>query len=191
MKREFLRGLGVADEHIQQILDEHHDALKQYKDKAESSESLQAELDTAKEELKNRDTQISQLEQSVGSNEELQNELEKYKQANSEFENKLKQTQLNNAIKVEAMKQGVVDSDAFIKLIDTSSISQKDDGTIEGLDTLFESTKDTMPYMFTQQRVGTTPPEGSNPALSKQDIMSIKDPRERQQKIKENINLFK
>ena len=47
MKREFLRGLGVEEEHIQKILDEYHDNLKEYKDSANKASDLQAELDIA------------------------------------------------------------------------------------------------------------------------------------------------
>ena len=59
MKREFLRGLGLEEETVQKIVDEHHDTLRDFKNKAEKTESLQEQLDKANKELDNRDKHSS------------------------------------------------------------------------------------------------------------------------------------
>ena len=61
MKREFLRGLGVEEDAIKKIIDEHHEGLQSYKEKAEKVNSIKEQLDTANEEIKNRDNQIEEL----------------------------------------------------------------------------------------------------------------------------------
>lgn len=68
MKREFLRGLGVEEEHIKKILDEHHDSVREYREKADKVDSLQNELETANNEIKERDNQIIQLQEQSGDN---------------------------------------------------------------------------------------------------------------------------
>lgn len=101
MKREFLRGLGVDEEHIPKILDEHHDSLKEYKDSANKVADLKAELDTANEELSKRDAQIKELKDATPDNDELQKQLDEYKANNEKYEQELQSTRLNNAIKLE------------------------------------------------------------------------------------------
>lgn len=190
MKREFLRGLGVSDEHIQAILDEHHDSLRQYKEKAESADSLQAQLDTASAELKSRGEQIEQLQSSVGNNDELKQELENMKAANAEYEDKLKKTQLNNAIKLAVAKEAN-DANDVLTLLNKDQLELSEDGTVKGLEDAINTLKESKPYLFTPVKPkGYTPPEGGNPRLSKQEIMNIKDPAERQKLIKENIQIF-
>ena len=79
MKREFLRGLNVDEEAIPKIIDEHHESLRQFKDKADKVDSLQEQLDTANKEISNRDNQIKDLQAKAGDNEELNNKLEEIK----------------------------------------------------------------------------------------------------------------
>lgn len=68
MKREFLRGLGLEEETVQKIIDEHHDSLRDYKN---NEESLNEQLDAANTEISNRDQQIQELQDKVGDNEGL------------------------------------------------------------------------------------------------------------------------
>ena len=51
-EKRILRGLGVEEDAIQKIIDEHHEGLQSYKEKAEKVDSLKEQLDTANEEIK-------------------------------------------------------------------------------------------------------------------------------------------
>lgn len=192
MNREFLRGLGVTEDIIPNIINQHHDAMRPLKEKSDKADELQAQVDTLNAELTNRDTQLEQLQAKAKDNEELNAELEKYKQINAEKDSEMQQLQLNNVIKVEAIKQGVVDADAFLKLADTSKVKCNDDGTFDGLTELFTDTKESMPYMYNVAKpTGITPPKGGqSQTMTKEKIMSISNAEERHKAIKENMHLF-
>lgn len=192
MNREFLRGLGVTEDIIPQIINQHHDALRPLREKADKADELQQTVDGLNEELKNRDTQLNALQEKAKDNEDLNAELEKYKQQNEQKTTEIKQLQLNNAIKVEALKHNVVDADAFIKLVDTSKVKLNEDGTFEGLDSLITESTEKMPYLFTDTKpLGKPLPVGGQPqAMTKEQIMAVSDTAERQKLIRENMNLF-
>ncbi|WP_353422496.1 phage scaffolding protein [Staphylococcus delphini] len=162
MKREFLRGLGLEEETVQKVIDEHHDSLREYKDKAEKVESLQEQLDTANAELSNRDEQITELQSKVGDNEELKQELQDYKDKNAEYDERLKELQLNNAIKLSVAKDAN-DADDILAFIKKDALELQEDGTVKGLDEAVKSLKESKPYLFAEQKpTGRTPNEGGN-----------------------------
>lgn len=191
MKREFLRGLGVDEEHIPKILDEHHDSLKEYKDSANKVADLKAELDTANEELSKRDAQIKELKDATPDNDELQKQLDEYKANNEKYEQELQSTRLNNAIKL-AVAKDANDPDDVLQLLDKSDL-ELDGDTVKGLDDKITALRESKPYLFEQPKgkTGRTPSNGDAPqSMTKEQIMGMTDPIARQKAIKENMNLF-
>ena len=191
MKREFLRGLGVEEEHIQKILDEHHDSLKEYKDSANKVNALTEELETANDELAKRDAQIKELKDATPDNEELQKQLDEYKANNEKYEQELQSTRLNTAIKLAVAKDANDPSDV-LALLDKDGL-ELDGNTVKGLDEKLEVLRENKPYLFEQPKgkTGRTPTEGDAPqSMTKEQIMGMNDPIARQKAIKENMNLF-
>lgn len=163
MKREFLRGLGVEEDAIQKIIDEHHEGLQSYKEKAEKVDSLKEQLDTANEEIKNRDNQIEELKNNVGDNDELKQELEKYKEQNANYDQKLKDVQLNKAIEVSLAKEKAIKPEQVIKLIDKDNLEVDDNGNVKGLDDYMNEFKKENEHLFEQSKPsGRTPDDGKN-----------------------------
>lgn len=164
MKREFLRGLGVEEDAIQKIIDEHHEGLQSYKEKAEKVESIKEQLDTANEEIKNRDNQIEELKNNVGDNDELKQELEKYKEQNANYDQKLKDVQLNKAIEVSLAKEKAIKPEQVIKLIDKDNLEVDDNGDVKGLDDYMSEFKKENEHLFEQSKPsGRTPDDGGTP----------------------------
>lgn len=191
MKREFLRGLGIDEEHIPKILDEHHDGVREYKDSANKVTDLEAQLQTANDELSKRDTQIEDLKASTTGNEELQKQLDEFKTTNANYEEELKRTKLDNAIKL-AVAKDANDPNDVLTLLDKEGL-ELDGDTVKGLDDKLTALRESKAYLFEQPKgkTGRTPADGNPPqALSKDQIMGIKDPQERQKAIRENMNLF-
>lgn len=191
MKREFLRGLGVDEEHIPKILDEHHDSLKEYKDSANKVNALTEELETANNELAKRDEQIKELKDATPDNEELQKQLDEYKANNEKYEQELQSTRLNTAIKLAVAKDANDPSDV-LALLDKDGL-ELDGNTVKGLDEKLEVLRENKPYLFEQPKgkTGRTPTEGDAPqSMTKEQIMGMNDPIARQKAIKENMNLF-
>ena len=54
-----------------------------------------------------------------------------------------------------ALREGLVDLDG-LKLLDLSKITQKDDGTFEGVDEVFKAAREAKPYLFGEKVTTTT-----------------------------------
>lgn len=163
MKREFLRGLGLEEETVQKIVDEHHDTLRDFKNKAEKTESLQEQLDKANKELTNRDNQITELQKAKdGDNQELKDKLSNYKKENAQYQAEMKQLKLNNAVKL-AVAKDANDADDILAFINKDELELQDDGNVKGLDKAIESLKESKPYLFAESKPsGRTPDDGKN-----------------------------
>lgn len=163
MKREFLRGLGLEEETVQKIVDEHHDTLREFKNKAEKTESLQEQLDKANEELTNRDNQITELQKAKdGDNQELKDKLSNYKKENAQYQAEMKQLKLNNAVKL-AVAKDANDADDILAFINKDELELQDDGKVKGLDKAIESLKESKPYLFAESKPsGRTPDDGKS-----------------------------
>ena len=163
MKREFLRGLGLEEETVQKIVDEHHDTLRDFKNKAEKTESLQEQLDKANEELDNRDKQITDLQKAKdGDNQELKDKLANYEKENAQYKADMKDLKLNNAVKL-AVAKDANDADDILAFINKDELELQDDGNVKGLDKAIESLKESKPYLFAESKPsGRTPDDGKN-----------------------------
>ncbi|MDM8326717.1 phage scaffolding protein [Staphylococcus felis] len=163
MKREFLRGLGLEEETVQKIIDEHHDTLRDFKDKAEKVESLKEQLDKANKELDNRDKQITDLQKAKdGDNQELKDKLEQYKQSNAQYEADMKELKLNNAVKLAVAKEAN-DANDILAFINKDELELQEDGEVKGLKEAVESLRQSKPYLFVETKpTGNTPKEGES-----------------------------
>ncbi|WP_240921835.1 phage scaffolding protein [Jeotgalicoccus sp. S0W5] len=188
MQREFLRGLGLEEETVTKVINEHHNNIAEMEKKAND---YKAELDSANDELKNRDEQIEDLKKSTTNNEDLQKQLDEYKANNEKYEQELQSTRLNNAIKL-AVAKDANDPDDVLALLDKSDL-ELDGDTVKGLDDKITALRESKPYLFEQPKgkTGRTPQDGNPPqSMTKEQIMGMTDPIARQKAIKENMNLF-
>lgn len=161
MKREFLRGLGLEEETVQKIVDEHHDALRDLKSEAKKAESLQEQLDKANKELENRDKQITDLQKAKdGDNQELKDKLDQYKQENAQYQADMKELKLNNAIKL-AVAKDANDANDVLLMLDKSNLELQEDGNVKGLEDAVKALQDSKPYLFADNKAtGRTPNDG-------------------------------
>ncbi|UEX89695.1 phage scaffolding protein [Staphylococcus ratti] len=163
MKREFLRGLGLEEETVQKIVDEHHDTLRDLKSEAKKVESLKEQLEKANKELENRDKQITDLQKAKdGDNQELKDKLNQYKQENAQYQADMKELKLNNAIKLAVAKEAN-DANDVLLMLDKSNLELQEDGTVKGLDDAVKGLQESKPYLFAEQKpTGRTPNEGES-----------------------------
>jgi hypothetical protein len=75
---------------------------------------------------------------------------------------------LRSELKAAALKAGMIDLDG-LKLADLSKVTLKDDGTVDGADTMLEEMKKSKPYLFgsTQNSSNPSKPPASNPPSAK------------------------
>lgn len=163
MKREFLEGLGLSKEVIDQVMDENGKDINKTKS---DYEDIKTQLETANNTIKERDTQIEGLKKVDG--EALQAEITKLqnenKDAASKYENDLKELKLNNAIKL-AINDKVFNEDMAAGLFDKSKLVLGDDGKVIGIDEQLENIKKDNAFLFKTGKVETpyNPTNGTNP----------------------------
>lgn len=151
MKREFLEGLGLEKEVINQIMDENGKDINKAKG---DFEDLKSQLATATETIKERDKQIEKLKEVDG--EKLKEEITKLQKLNKEAEKKylddLKELKLNNAIKL-AIHDKVFNEDMAAGLFDKSKLILNDDGSVIGIDEQYENIKKDNAFLFKTNEV--------------------------------------
>lgn len=163
MKRKFLEDLGLDKSIVDQIMQENGNDIN----KAKSDyEDIKVQLETARNTIKERDTQIENLKQVDG--EALQAEITKLQKENKEatdkYTNDLKELRLNNAIKL-AINDKVFNEDIAASLFDKSKLVLDDDGKVIGIDEQLENIKKENAFLFKTGKVETpyNPIGGNNP----------------------------
>ena len=89
-------------------------------------------------------------------------------------------------------EMGFIDADVAFQLMDKTNVKVDEAGTATGIKEALEALKTAKPFLVSQQPGGAWGQKqgGNSPALTKADIMKIKDPVERQNKIAQNLALF-
>ena len=129
------------------------------KEKFDASETTVTDL---RKQLADRDKAIAALKQSAGDNETLTKQLgdlqTKYKTDTEALQSRISQNALNAALDLGITKAKGKNSKAVKALLDTSKLSLKDDGTVDGLDAALDTLKKSDAYLFDQVE---TKPEGN------------------------------
>ena len=192
--RKFLTALGIEADKIDEIITAHTetvDALKTERDKfkvdAEKLPVVQKELDD--------------LKTSTADYEDLKKKYADEHQAFEDFKKDIETTNNLNKVK-DAYKALLVANnvdnkrlDTILKVTDLSSKTLNKDGKFDDEKSIVDAIKSEWgDFIVTTESKGAkveTPPTNSgSKALSKEEIMKIKDSAERQKAIAENIDLF-
>ena len=138
MKREFLEGLGLSKEQIDQIMDQNGQDIEEFRTNANNerlrADGLQAQLDTLTTDLTNARNDASTLR-------DVQARLDA---ANA----KVKSYQRNESILGALGAFKPKDAKMLVKLLDDEKITIADDGTISGLNEQVEALKASSAYLF-------------------------------------------
>lgn len=194
LTRKMLKAMGIEDEKVEQIIEAHTETVTALKDErdafkadAEKLPAVQKELDELKATDNKEDTYKVKYDA-------LKEEFEGFKKEQSEKELRVKKEQ---AYKVLLQEAGVSEKrvDAVLKVSDIDSLEFNEDGSVKDADNLKKGIEaeweDFIVRKETQGTQTSTPPQGSGKVYkTKEEIMSIKDTRERQQAISENHELF-
>ena len=190
LTRSFLKGMGLTDEQVGAIIEEHTtvtDALKKqrddYKNDAEKLAKVQKELDD--------------LKANGGDWEKKYNDehkaFEDFKKDTAEKEISAKIRTAYRAL-LKENNVGEKHIESILKVTDFSKIKLDKEGKLENSEKLAESIKsDWDGFITTTESKGAnveTPPSGSKGKMTKEEIMKIKDTTERQKAIAENHELF-
>lgn len=84
----------------------------------------------------------------------------------SEWKSKYERSLINNALIQEAVKAGAIDTDAVIKLADTSKLQIGEDGLVEGISDVISALKAEKEYLFNKQNQTVGNPSAPSAANS-------------------------
>lgn len=95
-------------------------------------------------------------------------------------------------VKTLCAEMGFIDADVAFQLMEKANVKVDEAGKVTGVKEALEALKTAKPFLASQQTGGAWGQKqgGNAPALTKADIMKIKDPVERQNKIAQNLALF-
>lgn len=193
LSRKFLKGMGLTEEQVESIIEEHSatvSAIKDdrdaYKESAEKLKETEKALAEATKKLESDDSH-EKLEK-------LQKEYEDYKKSVSEKELK---SAKEKALKKILKDAGIPDkwTDRASKSVSLEEIKMNEKGEPEDNKELVERIKtewaDVIGKVETQGANVSNPPSNDGKGTTtKEDIMKIKDTNERQKAILENRELF-
>lgn len=191
LTRKFLREKGIEDETvIQEIIDAHMETVTPLKAYRGEAERLTGELSTAQEQLKEANRKL----ESAGKDDYK----EKYEALVKENQQKEVRTAKEAALKGLLGELGISEKgqSLALKYTNLDTVELDSAGKLANGAAVKEAVlADWGDYKETRNQTGAdvkNPPNGSGgkPTLTRDQIMDIKDPVERQTAIAENITLF-
>lgn len=120
-------------------------------------------------------------------------EFEKLKQENESFKQEQSKSALRKEARTQLTDKGLVVNDDIINLVTQGTTAEE---VKDAIDNVAELINGMVTAQLQKELVGSTPKRtgavvtGSSKALTKDEIMLIKDPVERQKLIRENFDLF-
>lgn len=196
LTRKFLSALGIEDDKVDEIINAHTEtvnALKEqrdsYKADAEKLPNVQKELDDLKATAEKSGEDAYKVKYDA-----LKEDFENFKKEQTAKETHARKESAYRNILQEA---GVSEKriNAVLKVSDVDAIELDDEGKVKEADTLKKSiSEEWADFIVTTETKGATtatPPTGSGKVYkSKDEIMAIKDAKERQTAIAENHEMF-
>lgn len=154
MNEEQLKELGLESEVITKVLKIHKDSIDgNYIPKA-TFEAERENVKTLKNQITERDKQITELTKFKGTNEELQKQLNDYKTQNEELkansEKELAKVKKENLLKFE-LKNQVIDVDDVLPKLNIDNIVFENDTIKSGLKEQLDDLRKSKPHYFAQQ----------------------------------------
>lgn len=151
MKRKFLEELGLEKEVIDKIMAENGNDINAAK---ADYESLKQQLETANQQVTERDKQLEQLKKNAGDNEELSSKIAELQAENKEtkakYEADLKELKLSAAIQTSLVGK-VHDEELVSSLFDKSKLILSEDGKVTGLEEQLKQLKETKGFLFKEE----------------------------------------
>lgn len=193
LTRKSLKAMGLTDEQVDSIIEMHTetvDGLKVYKTDAEKLPEVQAKLDKALEDLKAKGDDGWKDKHDA-----IKKEFDDYKKAQKGRETREAKEKAYRELLKEA---GVSEKrmDAILKVSDLDSLDLDDDGKIKDAKKVTESVKEEWADFIVKEDTkgadtSTPHSNGGGSAMTKDEIMKIRDPMERQNAIAANMGLFR
>ena len=151
MNRETLKSHGLTDEQINNVMKDYGKSINDYKEKAESVDSLRQQIEDYKNQISDRDTQLKSLSEKVDGNEELKKQIQQLQEDNekvkNEYEDKLNKQSFDHLLERTLVNSKARNVKAIKPLLDLESI-KRDGDRLLGLDDQLTALKESDSYLF-------------------------------------------
>lgn len=196
LTRKFLSALGIEDDKVDEIINAHTETVNALKEQRDSFKEDAEKLPTVQKEL----NELKATAEKSGEDaykvkyDALREEFDKYKEEQTEKETHAKkESAYRNILQEVGISEKRINS--VLKVSDVDAIELDDEGKVVAADVLKKSIgEEWSDFIVTTETKGVqtaTPPTGSGKVYkSKDEIMAIKDTKERQTAIAENHEMF-
>lgn len=194
LTRKYLKSIGLNEDQIEGVIEEHQNTLESLK---EQNKTLKADADK----LPGVQKELDDLKAAGdgGYKEKYEAEVKAHNEYKKQIEGE-KKAALDEADVMAICKEAGIARESSLRLIvkdfDRSKIERGEDGKITNRAKLVEAVKkDYADFVGTPGKDGTppaTPPTGNGGGTgkTKEDILAIKDPAQRQAEMAKNLSLF-
>lgn len=169
MKRKFLEDLGLEKDVIDKIMDANGKDIEEAKS---GLDELKTEVGGLKDQIKDRDKQLTKLKQDAGDNEELKNKISELEKANGDakkaYEAEIHGVRVDAAVSKALTESHAKNLQAVKALLDLDDAKLAEDGTVIGLqDQIKKLTEaDDSKFLFDDGKPsfkGAEPGQGADP----------------------------
>ena len=170
MERDFLRGFGLEENQINQILNENSKDIGKKVNEIKQLETevnnYKSELEKVQGEVTTANATINNLKNSNKDNEALQNKIAEYKTKMDEMQKSFDLERKNNAIISELQKNDFIDPKLAIHLIDSDKVIKAQDGSYSGLTEQIDALMNNSQYDYLRN-IQTETPEQTVPEIDR------------------------
>lgn len=157
MKRSELETLGLSKEQADAVIKINGGDIENSKKTAEAElQSVLAETDALKEQVKERDKQLDELKTASGDNAELKKQIETLQRQNADqakaHKAELERLKLDNAIDAALTAAGAKNAKAVRALLDISGVNLGADGKLSGWDEQLAAVQKSDAYLFAEKK---------------------------------------
>lgn len=191
LSRSMLKGMGLTDEQVDAIIEEHSSAKDNLKVKIKS---LEEQLKDS-EEIRNKYNDLADDVKKNNWKDKFDNLSKEFKEYKEEIENSRIQETKKEAYKNLLIKNGISEKQlsAILEVTKYDDIEIDEKGDLKDSKELEEEIKDKWGGFIVKTHVeglNTENPPTNLGGASKEEILNIKDPVERQEQIAKNLELF-
>lgn len=194
LTRKMLEAMSIEPEKIDQIIEQHVQTVNEVKDERDKYKEQAKELTSAKQ-------RIAELEEAGSGDSDLQEKLEALEKEYSEYKESVESAKAKSqreSLYRELLKEAGVDEKrigSILKVTNLEELELTKDGTLKDAESLkSQAAEEWSDFIVTTDTRGAdveTPPNtGNKGAMTKDEILAIKDKGERQEAIAENHELF-
>lgn len=191
LSRSMLKGMGLTDEQVDAIIEEHASAKDNLKVKIKS---LEEQLKDS-EEIRNKYNDLADDVKRNNWKDKFDNLSKEFKEYKEEIENSRIQETKKEAYKNLLIKNGISEKQlsAILEVTKYDDIEIDENGDLKDAKELENQIKDKWGGFIVKTHVeglNTENPPTNLGGASKEEILNIKDPVERQEQIAKNLELF-